>query len=193
MRTTQKDAGIRWKISPGVTMIAGVFDVRKPYYERDYAKVFRQLGSVSHRGIEFSLAGQLAPNLRAVIGNSLIDAKVTNVVQPALSGRRPIGAFTRHTVISLNYRVPILPKLSFDAVFEGSSRRAANAENTLYVPTRAVMHLGMRYRFKIDERPVLFRAQVSNVTNTFGWNVNSGGGFVANGSRRFLISLSADI
>ena len=192
-RTTQNDAGLRWKVSKGVTLVGGVFAVKKPYWNLDSADRFRQLGSVSHRGIEFSLAGQIAPNLRAVIGNSLIDANVTNTVEPNLSGRKPIGAFTRHTIVSLNYRVPIAPKLSFDAVFEGSSARTANAENTLTVPTRAVMHIGMRYRFKIDDKPVLFRTQVSNVTNTFGWNVSSGGGFTPNASRRFLVSLSADI
>ena len=193
LRTTQKDAGLRWKVSKGVTFIGGVFDVRKPYYNLDSAGQFRQLGSVTHRGIEFSLAGQIAPNLRAVVGNSMIDEKVNNVVQPALSGRRPIGAFTRHTIVSLNYRLPIEPKLSFDAVFEGSSSRTANATDTLRIPTRAVMNIGMRYRFKVDDRPVLFRTQVSNVTNTFGWNVSPGGGFTANSSRRFLVSLSADI
>lgn len=194
IRTEQADAGLRWKMSAGVSVIAGVFEVRKPYYNLDAASRFRQLGLVRHRGIEFSLAGQIAPNLRAVIGNTLIDAKVSgDEVDRGLIGRKPVGAFVRHTIVSLNYRVPIHPKLSFDAFFEGSSGRTANAANTLTIPARAVVHLGMRYRFKIGDKPVLFRAQVSNVTNTFGWNVSSTGGFTPNGSRRFLISLSADI
>lgn len=194
IRTQQRDAGLRWKMSSGVTAIAGVFEVRKPYYNVDAAGVFRQLGAVRNRGIEFSLTGQLAPNLRAVIGNALIDARVSgDEVARGVIGSKPIGAFMRHTIVSLNYRVPVMPKLSFDAFFEGSSRRVANDRNTLYIPARAVMHLGMRYRFKIDEKPVLFRAQVANVTNTFGWNVSGGGGFTPNGSRRFLVSLSADI
>jgi iron complex outermembrane recepter protein len=195
IRTEQADAGIRWKVSPGVSMVAGVFEVRKPYFNVDSVTGdFRQLGIVRHRGVEFSLTGQIAPNLRAVIGNSLIDAKVRgDEVTRGLIGAKPVGAFVRHTIVSLNYRIPTHPKLSFDAFFEGSSGRTANAANTLTIPARAVMHLGMRYRFKIQDKPVLFRAQVANVTNTFGWAVTSSGGFTPNGSRRFLISLSADI
>jgi hypothetical protein len=34
---------------------------------------------------------------------------------------------------------------------------------------------------------------VLNVTNNFGWNVGRTGGFTPNPSRRFLLSLSADI
>ena len=194
IKTVQKDAGFRWKISSGVTMIAGVFDIRKPYYNVDATGRFRQLGAERHMGIEFSLTGQIAPNLRAVIGNSLIDAKVSgDEVDRKVIGNKPVGAFVRHTIVSLNYRLPTNPKLSFDAFFEGSSGRTANSLNTLTIPARAVVHLGMRYRFKIDGKPVLFRAQVANVTNTFGWNVGSSGGFTPNGSRRFLVSLSADI
>jgi iron complex outermembrane recepter protein len=195
IRTRQVDAGFRWKVSPGVSMVAGVFEVAKPYYNVDSTtNVFRQLGNLRHRGIEFSLTGQIAPNLRAVIGNSLIDAKVSgDLVDRRVIGPKPVGAFVRHTIVSLNYRLPTNPKLSFDAFFEGSSGRTANAANTLTIPARAVMHLGMRYRFKIDGKPVLFRAQVANVTNTFGWTVSNSGGFTPNGSRRFLVSLSADI
>jgi len=194
LRTQQEDAGLRWKVSRNVTAILGVFEVRKPYFNVDAVGVFRQLGDVRNRGIEFSLTGEVAPNLRAVVGNTLIDAKVSGEeVARGVIGPRPIGAFVRHTIVGLNYRVPVHPKLSFDAFFEGSSRRVANDANTLYIPKRAVVNLGMRYRFKIDEKPVLFRAQVLNVTNTFGWNVGGGGGFTPNSSRRFLVSLSADI
>lgn len=195
LRTLQKDAGLRWKICKGLTAIAGGFDISKPYFNVDPSTGdFRQLGQVRNRGIEFSLAGQVAPGLNVVIGNTLIDAKVSGAaVTQGLINAKPVGSFVRHTIVSLNYRLPSNPKLSFDAFFEGSSSRVANTTDTLRIPARAVVHLGMRYRFKIDDKPVLFRAQVGNVTNTFGWMVSSSGGFTPNGSRRFTVSLSADI
>jgi iron complex outermembrane recepter protein len=195
LRTLQKDAGLRWKLSKGVTAIAGVFDISKPYFNiHPTTGNFEQLGQVRHRGIEFSLAGPIAPGLNAVVGNTLIDAKVSGLaVTQGLIGAKPVGSFVRHTIVSLNYRLPCKPKISVDAFFEGSSARTANTTNTLFIPSRAVVHLGMRYRFKIDDKPVLLRAQVANVTNTFGWNVTGSGGFTPNGSRRFLLSLSADI
>lgn len=194
IRTEQKDAGIRWNISKGVTAVLGVFDVAKPYFNVDPAGRFRQLGTVTNRGIEMSIAGQIAPGLNLVAGNVLLDAKVSGEeVDRGVIGQRPVGTFVRHTIVSLDYRVPWHDPLSLDATFEGTSDRTANAANTLLIPTRAVMSLGARYRMKLANKPVLVRALVGNVTNTFGWNVGGSGFFVPNGARRFSLSVAADI
>jgi iron complex outermembrane recepter protein len=194
IRTQQKEAGIRWTVATGVTALVGVFDIEKPYFNLDPADNFRQLGNVRHRGVELSLAGEIAPGLNLVAGNVFLDQTVSGeAVTLGLIGRRPIGATKRHTVISLDYRLPWHTPLSIDATFEGTSDRTANRDNTLVIPTRAVMALGARYRLKAGRTPVLVRALVGNVTNTFGWNVFGSGIFVANGSRRFSVSIAADI
>ena len=194
IRTEQKDAGIRLKIGQGVRAIAGVFDVSKPYFNTDTTGRFRQLGVVRHRGIEMSLAGKVAPGMSLLLGQQFLDATVSGEeVTAGRIGRRPIGYITRKTLAGFNYQLPWAKRLSLDSTFEASGRRTANAANTLSIPPRAVISLGARYRFKIEGKPVLVRAQVANLTNTFGWNVGSSGGFTANPSRRFLISLSADI
>ncbi len=186
IRTVQKDAGVRWKIGSNVTAVVGVFEVSKPYFNLDTTDRFRQLGEVRHRGVELSVAGKVAPGLNMVLGNLLIDQKLND-------GRQPIGATPRKTILSLNYRLPKHPALSLDYYFESTSSRIANAAGTLRIPPRAIVNLGMRYRLKVSDRPVLVRALVSNVTNTFGWNVGDSGGFTPNGSRRFTLSLSTDI
>ena len=187
IRTVQKDAGLRWKIGKSVTVVAGVFDVSKPFFNTTVTNLrFRQLGNVRHRGAEFSVTGRIAPGLNMVLGNLLIDQKLSD-------GQRPIGATARKTILSLNYRLPKHPALSLDYYFESTSSRTANATGTLRIPPRAIVNLGARYRLKVSDRPVLVRALVSNVTNTFGWNVGESGGFTPNGTRRFTLSLSTDI
>lgn len=184
IRTQQKDAGLRWKIG-GVTAIAGVFDVSKPFFEV-VGDNFVRNGDVRHRGVEFSVAGKIMPGLNMVLGNLLINQKLSN-------GLRPRGAIARKTILSLNYRLPKTPALSFDYALDWTSSRNANRAGTLAIPSRATVSLGMRYRMKISDRPVLVRALVNNVTNTFGWNVGESGGFTPNGTRRFTLSLSTDI
>lgn len=68
IRTRQRDAGVRWTVRPGLKVVAGVFDVRKPYFNLDERQVFAELGDVAHRGIEASLAGKLTPRLDIVGG-----------------------------------------------------------------------------------------------------------------------------
>jgi iron complex outermembrane receptor protein len=192
IHTRQFDGGLRWSLGK-VTAVVGAFDVQKPYFNLDSAMRFRQLGMVRHRGIEVSVAGQLAPGLNMVAGNIFLDAKVSGEeVANGSIGPRPVATFKRHTIVSLDYRLPNSP-LSFDAYAEGTSDRVANSANTLFIPTRAILNLGTRYRFKVGEADVLFRAQVANVTNTFGWNNGSSGFYVPNGARRWSVGLAADI
>ena len=194
IRTQQKEAGVRWKISPGVAAVAGYFDVSKPYFNLDANQRFRQLGTVRNRGIEFSLAGQIAEGIYLVAGNVWLDAKVSgDEVSRGVIGPRPVSTFKRHTIVSLDYQIPGFAPLSLSANFDGTSDRTANAANTVIIPTRAAMGLGARYKFKLGDTPALLRFNVNNVTNTFGWNVGGSGFFVPNGARRFSLALSADI
>ena len=110
-------------------------------------------------------------------------------------GDIPAVKIGRRVLISLDYRLPWHQPLSIDSTFEATGNRIASDDpvSPLLIPARAVISLGARYRLKIDRTPLLLRAQVGNVTNTFGWNVFGSGIFVPNGSRRFSLSVAADI
>mgnify|MGYP006291431507 CR=1 FL=1 len=47
--TKQVDGGIRYRLTPHVTLLAGVFEVSKPYFDRDSANLFTSVGDVRHR------------------------------------------------------------------------------------------------------------------------------------------------
>lgn len=66
--TEQMDAGFRVNLTDSLRLVAGVFDVRKPYFALDPELVFRELGVVRNRGVEMSLAGQITPRLSLVLG-----------------------------------------------------------------------------------------------------------------------------
>lgn len=194
IRTQQKDFGLRWSISPGVSAVLGAFDVRKPYYNLDIASRFRRLGDVRKRGLEFSLSGQIAPGVNLVVGSVYIDAKVSGEeVDLGLIGKRPVGAFKLHNVANLNWNLPFYKPLTLTARFESTSNRTANAANSLVIPARSITTLGARYRVTIGNKPVLIRGAVDNIFNTFGWNVGGSGFFVPNGSRRYSLTLATDL
>jgi iron complex outermembrane recepter protein len=193
IRTKQVDAGVRWAIRPNLRAVVGVFDVRKPFYDLDPANMFSKLGTVRHRGIELSIAGQLLPGLNLVAGNILLDAEVTGeAVDLGLIGPKPVATIERYSIASLDYRIPNSP-FSVDAVVESTGDRIANQENTFVVPPRAVLALGGRYRFKIGDKSATLRAQVGNIFNNYGYGVGGGGLFVYNLPRRFSINLAADL
>ncbi|HEV2569340.1 TonB-dependent receptor domain-containing protein [Sphingomonas sp.] len=191
--TEQKDAGIRWAVSPRFTAIVGVFEITKPYYNLDMESRFRNLGQLRHRGVEISVAGQVLPGLNMVAGTLFLDADVSGeLVDAGTIGRKPVASIKRRSIGSIDYRFPNSP-FSIDAIVEETDERVANIKNTVVVPPRAVLSMGGRYRFKVGKANALVRAQVGNVFNNFGWGVGGSGFYIYNLPRRYSITLSADI
>jgi iron complex outermembrane receptor protein len=194
IRTRQVDGGIRYVLSPGVRLVAGLFEVTKPYYNLDGNRVFTRLGDVRHRGAELSLSGQVAPGLTAVLGTMFLDAKLSGpAVRNGVLGPRPVGSFARLTNAVLEYRPPWFDAVSVDLLLESTSDRVASNDGSLDIPDRAILSVGARYRFKLGEAPATLRAQLGNVRNTFGYGNGSSGFYVFNLPRRFTLSLTADL
>ena len=77
IKTSQRDAGVRYAITDAVKLVAGVFDIRKPYFNLDESNRFTLLGDVINQGIEASVAGAVTPRLSIVAGAVLLRPRVT--------------------------------------------------------------------------------------------------------------------
>lgn len=194
LRTSQVEAGARWAITPKLTFIAGAFSIQKPYYNLDPALRYRQLGTLTNRGIEISLTGQITPGLTIVGGSLFLDPTISGeAVDSRLIGPRPVGQIRRRSVATLDWRMDQgRGALSLDASVESLSSRVGNAANTLVAPPRATLNLGARYRFKAAGGNWLLRPMLLNVFNEYSWNVNTSGGFTYSNPRTATLQLVAD-
>ncbi|HEY0594802.1 TonB-dependent receptor domain-containing protein [Sphingopyxis sp.] len=192
IRTRQVDGGLRWQLG-AMTLIAGGFEIEKPYYGLDRGNVFRRLGTVTHRGIEASLSGSPAPGLTLVAGGVLLDAKLSGEeVAGGSIGRRPIGTPSRSLTGTIDWRPPQLPALSFDVGIEHAGRRYADAANAVRVPARTIVDLGARYRFGIGKLPAVLRVQATNLFDTYGWDVEGNNAFAYIPSRQVTARMAID-
>jgi iron complex outermembrane receptor protein len=174
-------------------LVAGLFDVRKPYFALDPTRVFRELGEVRNRGAEVSLAGQITPRLSIVLGAVFLKARVSgDQVDLGIIGRRPVGSLGRNINGALNWDLPWVEGLSADLAYESTSDRVADAANSFVIPARYVYSLGSRYRFELLDKPATLRAQLLTMNNRYGFN-NIGEGFYYNFPRRFQTSLTVDL
>ena len=193
LETKQYDAGVRLALLEHVKLIAGVFNVEKPYFDLDTAGFFRSLGTVKHRGVELSVAGNPIERLTVVVGTRFLDAEVSgDLVDAGIIGSRPVASARHYSVASVDYAFAD-SGFSVDTTAESISRSIANTANTVEAPGRAVFHVGGRYRFKLMGKPATLRAQVSNIFDRYGWIVNRGGSYVYNNPRRFSMYLAADL
>jgi iron complex outermembrane receptor protein len=200
LRTSQRDAGIRYAILPRLSLVAGVFDVRKPYFNLDQELVYRNLGTVRHRGVELSLAGQPVEGLSVVAGAVFLDAEVSGeAVDLGSIGRKPVGTTSRIVRVNFDYRLPFFDALSVDLGITNQAAQVASAAGyaelggrQLMTEPQTLVDLGARYRFKAGSAPVTLRAQVTNAFDVYRWKVGGNSSFRFIDERRLILSLAAD-
>jgi iron complex outermembrane receptor protein len=193
IETEQREAGVRWQITEQLRLVAGVFEVRKPYFNLDELSVWRELGEVENRGLEVSLSGNLRPNFSIVAGAVLLDAEVTGeAVSLGRVGPLPVGSTRATALLSLDWSPDALDDVSFDMSASYSDDVVATRDNAVVIPARTLLNLGARYRFTVAERAATLRVQVTNVTDEFGWELRGGGAYDFIAGRVFTVGLAAD-
>lgn len=190
--TEQWDAGVRWILPRDLRLVAGGFQVRKPYFAPDEANVFREMGSVRHRGVEVSLTGSPVEGLSLVAGAVLMQPRVTgDPVRAGRIGREPVGQTERVLTLSGTWATPV-DGLSLTFAANHHGRRVADQLNRAHVPAATIYDAGFRYRFNMGDTPALLRLQVTNLTNEFDWKVVSSGTFEVNAPRTAALFLTVD-
>ncbi|MBL8645284.1 MAG: TonB-dependent receptor [Rhodospirillaceae bacterium] len=191
--TRQVEAGARFSLTDKLKLVTGVFDVRKPYFAFDNTRFFRELGEVQHRGLEFSLTGEVFPNFTVVLGGVLMNPRVTGEpVERGEIGRNPVGQTGRTIRASFDYKVPWVEGLSIDGLAQNIATRTASVDNRVETPGRAVLDIGARYRFEVGGNATTVRMRWYNIFNKFGYRVLGDHTFQFNQARNVSIYLATD-
>ena len=171
-RTWQADAGIRYLPNPRVKLIAGIFEIEKPYFNLDGNNVDRALGTQRATGLELSASGEVIRNLKVAAAVLWGEVKV---IGPNLKaegvGSIALNQAKLTATVNANYVIPPLPALSVDTAILHFGPYPASVDDVAQAPGATVVALGGRYRFKILGAPATLRVQVQNLTNTYFWNL----------------------
>lgn len=188
IETQQKDAGIQFRITPRLTAIAGVFELTKPYLNLDDAGFFRELGSVRHRGLEFSLTGSLSPKLTVVAGAVMIDPGVT--ASAASIGRRPVNEPKLRVALSGEWRPWEDGNLALTGGVNHVGARSADVANLSSIDAFTSISLGARYGFKLAGNDMLVRLQVDNLANAYAPRLRGASAFDVEDPRTVSLSIA---
>lgn len=192
IRTRQLDAGVRLRAGP-MTLIAGGFAIEKPYYGLDVGNLFRRLGTIRHRGIEASVTGSPAEGWTLVAGGVLLDARLAgDEVASGAVGRRPVGAASHTLTGNVEWRPPWLRALSIDLAADLKGPMRGDVANRVRVGSYTSVDLGMRYRFRLSDRPAVLRLQATNLYDTYAWEVSGSNAFTYVESRQLTARLTVD-
>jgi iron complex outermembrane recepter protein len=192
-RTWQVDTGVRYLLTPKVNLIAGIFEIEKPYFNFDMNNVDRALGLQRARGLEVSVSGEVIKNLEVAAGVLLGEVRI---IGPNLRaedvGSIAFGQPRVYSVINANYKFPRWPTLSADIAILHFGTSPASVDDVTQNPAQTVLLLGGRYRFTILDAPATLRVQIQNLTNFYFWNMGYSPGFSQYQSRSFFGYLTAD-
>ena len=197
-RTQQKEAGVRLAFG-STRLVAGVFEIERPYYSIDEHGIYGPLGTLTNRGVEASLTAQPIKGLSLIAGVVLADPKVTGeAVESGRVGPRAVGMSRRTVRLDANWQSPV-EGLSFDVSAAHSGSVAASTRTYAELDGKQLMSrpfttldLGARYRFKLNGTPVAVRGLAANIFDAGGYDVNSSQSFFLRNGRRFSLQLSVD-
>jgi iron complex outermembrane recepter protein len=193
-RTWQTDAGFRFLLTPKLTLIAGVFEIQKPYFNFDTNNVDRQLGVQRARGVELSLSGEVVPNVNVAVGALLGEVTIMGAHLTAAGvGTAAFGQPHNQGTINADYKFPWLPALSADITVQHFGTSPASVDGVTQNPAQTVLFAGARYRLKLWGNPATLRVQVQNATNYYFWGMNYSPGFYQIQPRAYFAYLAADI
>jgi iron complex outermembrane receptor protein len=190
--TEQIDAGIRYQFSPRLTLVAGLFEIEKPYFDLDELNVFRHVGTTRNRGLELSLTGALTDRLTIVAGVIAIDPQVSYDTGQGSEERTAVGPVPGLIRANLQYRVAGIEGLTLDAKIESTSQRYARYD-TVRLPAVTTIDAGLRYDLQVLGRDATVRLQLFNLTNEFSLTPNASGQLTPLDARRFDLSFAFDI
>ena len=185
--TWQVDTGVRYAVTPRLKIIAGVFELQKPYFNLDPANVDRQLGLQQAKGFELSIAGEVFNDLDVNVG---VLAGRVSITGPNLAaegvGPVAVGQPTLMYAANANYAFPRWPAASLDLSINYFGTAPATVDNKVYAPTAVLVNLGGRYKFTAFGRQSSLRIQIQNLMDDHVWATQYTPGFVQFPSPRTL-------
>jgi iron complex outermembrane recepter protein len=193
-RTWQVDGGVRYPITSKLSLIAGLFELNRPYFNFDTDNVDRQLGVQRASGLELSLAGEIVTGLSINAGALIGHVAVIGPDLAALGvGSAAVGQPSNQEQINLDYALPKLSGLSVDLAGGHFSAAPATVDDGVSIPQVFFISFGERYKFKLLGAPAMLRVQLQNMSNAYIWNIGYSPGFLQFSPRTVFAYLTVDL
>lgn len=190
-KSKQYEAGVKVEQGKLLTGIS-VFQIDRPNAVTDpVTTIYSMDGNQRNRGLELSVMGEAARNLRLMASAVFTDAELQRTVGGVNDGNEAANVAKRALSAGLDWDLDQVPGLSFNARAIYTSDIPLNATNTLYLPSWTRLDIGARYRTSLMGKPVILRASVQNLASKDYW-LASGSFVTAAAARTALLSAQFD-
>lgn len=189
----QLEAGFKVDFGKWSTTL-GLFQITKPAGITDpTTNVFSVDGQQVNQGIELNVFGEPIEGVRILGGLMLLDARLTQTAGGTYNGRKAPASPDVTLKLGAEWDTPFMKALTLTGRVNFFSGQYINEANTQAIPAYTLIGVGARYRFEVDHKPLVLRANVENLFNESSWQSGYSGGIVYRGTPRTIyVSLTAD-
>ena len=171
--TEQREAGMRLQLAPDMSMVAGYFDIQKPYFNLDPTNLYTLLGEIDNPGVEFSLSGALGPRLDIVAGGVWSEPKVSGAgVSEGAIGHRPVMIASQRYDVNANWRPPGYDDVTLGLEVAHQSNFASVLSGAVTVPERTLVNADVRYQLSLGGYPASLRLWLENIFDERSWDIS---------------------
>jgi iron complex outermembrane receptor protein len=142
--------------------------------------IFDVSGEQRNRGVEFLVFGEPVEGLRLLGGITFTDAILTSTAGGAFNGNDAVGVPDYQANFGIEWDPSFLPGMTLAGRVLQTGSQFVDQANTLKIPDWTRLDVGARYRMEIDNRPIVLRANIENVTNEAYW-ASANGGYLLQG------------
>ncbi|MBU0725299.1 MAG: TonB-dependent siderophore receptor [Alphaproteobacteria bacterium] len=137
--------------------------------------VFSVSGEQRHRGIEFMLFGEPMKGVRLLGGVTVTDAALKGTAGGTNDGNDAVGVPAYQANFGAEWDPWFMPELTLTGRVLHTAAQYLDQANTQRVPSWSRLDVGARYATEIDNRPVVFRFNIENLTDEAYWASAHGG------------------
>lgn len=192
-RSKQIEAGIKldWGTVGGSL---GVYRIEQPQLvtQNNIASVD---GEQRNRGVELNLFGEPVDGLRLLAGATLMDTELRGTAGGTNDGNSATGVSEFQYNLGADWEVPGLRGLSLNALMLRTGGQFVDVANRQETPAWTRFDIGTRYTMDLDDKRVVLRAALENLTDKDYWAsaATSNGGYLTQGAPRTLkVSATVD-
>jgi iron complex outermembrane receptor protein len=147
-------------------------------------------GEQRNRGAEFSVFGEVTPDLRLLGGVAFIDGRLTKTAGGLTDGNKAPGVGNVQLNLGAEYDLPFARGVTVTGRVIYTSEQFADAANTQILPDWTRVDLGARYTFTSpwNGKPIVVRAAIENVANLSYYSSAYNGVVALGAPRTYLVS-----
>lgn len=192
-RSRQVDFGVRVGGGAGWSVLLGVFEIRKPYFNLGVGHRYEQLGALRYRGLESSVDAS-CHGITVVAGAVWLRPHVTRTrLEPDATGTVPIGPVPLTLDFNLDIAPPELRPFAASLLVSRISARAVTADDQHFLPALTTVGAGVRYETRWRGHALTVRLDGENLGDSQGLHVSGVGQLFVEPPRRLELRVAADL